>query len=309
MPRENLQDRIDALPKLGGTIYLEARAYEQRSMLNIRNRPNVRIVGAGLGTRIIFFPKSTWPLLIDMTGAVACGLEQLRVLASKQHTPDYGLVLARNGGRASAGRHQFTGLRWEAAANRYNVASLGSESNTWTHTQLLNAAPGGGNLLIARDNPGVKSLFGGVYGGSNVQHLFLNCFWKVSGRTGTEINIDIRAATSWLQILGGSMANKPLRIGRTWDYSHADVGGCAGIKIGTLNDRRPCDHIVIDGLQAETWGARDAIWIVGRTRHLGVRHCWLPALEQPIRVDYPPEDAAIEHNSESGGRAKYEVTP
>lgn len=302
----NLQEALQALPPSGGTLQLRAQRYLLRTPLNLRERRHVRLVGAGPATELVFQldPEHAGAPLIDLTGSQRCELSHMTITSTGPIKPAVALILARTRQDGeSAGWHRFESLVISVECTLANVVAYGSEVNTWTHCAFFNSYPGGGNYITGRENhERVRSPFGPVAGGSNVDHTFVNCIWGVYGRTGQEVNVRIHQRTGWFLVRGGSMSNK------TPDRSVNDKGGRAGFLIGGPAAHR-CEQVVLDGLQAETFGARHAIEVTGLTFALTVRNCMLQALESSIHVGGHLEDSLFTQNTLDAGMALYDWAP
>jgi hypothetical protein len=300
----DIQKAIDELPAAGGTLELLSGRYVQRAPLNLREKRNVRLVGAGPATELFFelAPRYAGMPLIDLTGAQRCELSYLKITGTGPIKPSVALLLARSRQDGdSAGCHRFDSLIISIDCTIANVVSYGSEVNTWTHCCFYNSYRGGGNYITGRENhEGVRSPFGPVAGGSDVCHTFDNCIWGAYGRSGSEVNIKIHQRTGWFLVRGGFMSNK------SFDRHQPDQGGRAGLQIGGPSPGVKCEQIVLDGLEAETYGARHAIEITGPTFGLTVRNCLLQSLESAIHVGAQLEDSVFQQNTLDAGMALYD---
>jgi len=302
-----LQDALSALPEGGGTVRVPAGTHVINAPLNLRGRRHVRLIGEGSASVLTFKVGAdlAGKPLIDMVGAQRCELSHLQVLAHGEHRPSVGLLLGRERQDGpSAGLHRFEDLTIAAQCGVANVAAYGSEVNTWTHCAFSNTFPGGGNYVTGRRNhEELASPFGAVAGGSNVDTTFVNCVWGVYGRTGTEVNIRVHPQTGWFLVRGGCMSNK------TADRTRKDAGGLAGIRIGGALTDGACQQVVLDGLQAETFGARHCLEVTGLTIGLRVQNCMMQALESSIHVGGQLEDSVITQNTLDAGLALYDWSP
>ena len=300
---EALTSALAQLPKSGGTVQLDAGVYPLHAPLNLRGRAATRIVGAGAGTVLQFElpPECAGQPLIDLTGARRCELSQLTITVRGRTRPNVALILARDKRDGdSAGLHRFESLVIAATCDVANVVCFGSEVNTWTHCTFQNSVAGGGNFVSGRDNwLNVSSPFGPVAGGSNVCQEFIGCYFGVYGRSGREVNITLGSGTGHYAFRGGTVSNKcAVRTDRL-------TGGRAGFLIGGPGPRA-VTQIVLDNVQAETWGAKHTIEVRGLTFGLAVRNCMLQALESSIHIGGQMEDSRFELNTLDAGFAEYD---
>jgi hypothetical protein len=297
---ESLQEMIDTLPSGGGTIALDNSIHYVHGPLNMRGRAGVRIIGEGYGTEIASILDDDAPLFVDFTGSHHCGIEMARVW-NKGAAPRVGMVLARRNDDASAGHHVFRGLRWEGAATLANVASLGSEINTWDDCEFLNNIPGGLNFLTGRTNRReVASPFGEVCGGSNLVQRLTNCSMGMYQPGG--INLAIEAGTGQFHFHGGNLSNKTERRDLPGDPLQA------AFVIGRGDPNYPCEQIHIDAVNGETYGCNNSLQVLGRVRGLRLTGTLLESREAAIVVNESGAlaDSLIEQNTLHAGMAHYE---
>jgi len=273
---QSVQQRIDDLPATGGAVYLASGTYRMDFPLNLRGRQQVMIRGDGPCTVLLFvYPEAHkgFPL-IDMTGARSCTLRDLSIRTGGPNYPSCALLLARIDPNKSSEAHRFDRLTIRANCTVANVVNFGSEVNTWTSCTFWNAAAGGGNYLTGRNvSHGITSPFGPLQGGSNVVHNFFGCTFNVYGRTGTEVNVTLNRGSGYVYFYGGSMTSKAR------DRADPATGGLAAFVIGGGEGKKPVYHVHVDGMEAETWGTRNAIRIVGPTYGLTVRDSLFQSLE------------------------------
>ena len=300
-----LQEQINALPSGGGTILLDnTKIHYVHGPLNIRGRSGVRIIGQGYGTQIASILDDGADLFIDLTGSHHCGLSHLRTW-NKGAAPRVGMVLARLPDGKSANFHLFDSLRMEGATLA-NVVNFSSENDIWTHCELMNAEPGGMNIITGRENDlGIESPFGEVAGGSCLCHQFIGCRFGVYGHTGTEVNIVLQSGTGDMRILGGTLSNQR----ENKDKTQPSQAYAAAIQIGAGDFRYPCRRIVVDGLECESHGVNHAVQIVGPVRGLALTGMTLlQSLESAIRVWNTGQllDSRIESCDLQAGMAQYD---
>src|SRR5262245_51141866 len=83
----SIQAAIDALPSTGGTIHLPAGTYPVGATVNV-NKPNVRIIGDGIGNTVITFNSANVTMFAITKDA--CSIEGLTITNDTSFSPSAG---------------------------------------------------------------------------------------------------------------------------------------------------------------------------------------------------------------------------
>lgn len=307
--RADLMDEIAKCPPDACLIQLQpGQKYIETRAWDLRNRKNVNIVGSGQAVQFIFPEKETPKVAIDATGAVGLRFEGWTfAIANASTKPDVGLLLARKPDNAGAGSHHFERWRVQGWFKTAAIVAIASEVNVWDHCWLSNSHPESIVYWTGRFNElGLTSQFGPIGEGStNTCHDFFATgfghYGMVFGSNDTSAAVVVAAGTHDFHVRGGTMSMR----GRE---SQGNTGGRAAIHIGTPGGK-PAINILLDAVEWETVGARNAILVAGRVDGLTVRNALLQSTEAILKIEPKGAifDSTIESNRMIGRIAKYEL--
>lgn len=299
----DLAERIDACPMDGCVIRLQpGEKYLETRPWNLRGRKNFSILGHGEIVYFNFAGDSPPPVVIDATGAVGLHFEGWKMaMTSSSGKPDTGLLLARNPDNKSAGTHRFDRWQIQGWYRKAAVVVLASEVNVWVQCWLTNSHPDALVFWTGRDNElDVRSSFGPFGTGStNTCHDFLATgfgqYGMVYGENKAGAALVIAGGTHNLQLRGGTMSLR----GKT---GTGTVGGRCALQLGSRGTR-PVVRILLDAVEWETVGARNAVLVSGEVHGLTIRDSLLEATEAILHVEPGGQirDAIIEGNWLIGG--------
>lgn len=307
--RADIRAQIAACPEAGCRIQLEAgKSYVETEPWNLRGKRNLSISGSGALVYFDFHPAKTPGVAIDASGASRLHFEGWGMaLASKSGRPDVGLLLARNIENKSSGDHHFERWRIQGWYKKAAVVAIASEVNVWTHCFISNSEPDAVVYWTGRENDlDVRSQFGLFGTGStNTCHDFFATgfghYGMVYGENLAGRTIVLGDGTHDFHLRGGTMSMRGKE-------KQGAVGGRCALQLGSLG-KRPVVNVLLDGVEWETVGARNAILVSRQVEGLTIRAALLEATEAVIRIerDGALHDSVLQMSRLIGGIGQYDV--
>lgn len=306
----DIRSQIDNCAESGCHIALEAgKSYFETRPWNLRDKKYFSITGHGATVYFSFSSKDTPDVAIDASGSSNLHFEGWKMaLSSKSGKPAVGLLLARNIKNESSGNHHFERWSIQGWYRQAAVVSIASEVNVWMHCFISNSHPNATVYWTGRNNElNIKSPFGKFGSGStNTCHDFIATgfghYGMVYGDNKDGVTIVIGDGTHDFHVRGGTMSMRG-------KGAMGNLGGRSAVQLGTKG-KRPVINILLDAVEWETVGAKNAVWVLHNVEGLTIRNSLLQSTEAVVYVDRSAAlyDSTFEMNRMIGGIGTYPVT-
>lgn len=165
------------------TIQMEKGNYTFNAPLNITNKTNVKIIGAGKSTTTITFSGdgsgTADKPMVDMSGSTYCGLSELTIVynVGASNNASCGLLIGRPNSNAFSGGHEFHNLNIEGYFKIAALVNVGSDKNRWYSCKFQNygTANASTTLYLCTTAPGSLGALQAIGTGAIQGENFLHC--------------------------------------------------------------------------------------------------------------------------------------